>query len=250
MTIIHSEILKIECYVRMLICERPNYVFVHLNATKLKLGRIRALIIITILFVGVIIPLAPFQNAASTSAGITKLNKLGDRIDGLDFNSGVFFGNVESCSDFSTCIGTDDDDIIYGGANEQVFALDGNDMIFGGLDNRLYGGKNDDIVLAGAGHNLLDGGPGEDTLLGGIGNDLLTGGKGNDKLFAGTGDSVVDGGDGANHFDCPVSVLGLARAIVLDYNPDNGDTISGQCKIINTIGDPNSGSIPEINPAS
>ena len=43
---------------------------------------------------------------------------------------------------------------------------------------------------------------------------------------------------------------GLARAIVLDYNPDNGDTISGQCKIINTIGDPNSGSIPEINPAS
>ena len=112
------------------------------------MGRIRALHYVTIVLVGVVIPLTSFQIASSNSAGITRLNKLGDRIDGLDFNSGVFFGNVESCSDFSTCIGTDDDDIIYGGANEQVFALDGNDMIFGGLDNRLYGGKNDDIVLA------------------------------------------------------------------------------------------------------
>ena len=41
---------------------------------------------------------------------------------------------------------------------------------------------------------------------------------------------------GANHFDCPISLLGLARAVVLDYNPDNGDTIAGQCKIVNTVG--------------
>ena len=224
--------------------------FVWSKKARMNLISVKTAVTITILFVGLVLPLSQFQNASSNSAGITKLNKLGDRIDGLDFNSGVFFGNVETCSDISTCIGTDDDDIIYGGANEQVFALDGNDMIFGGLDNRLYGGKNDDIVLAGAGHNLLDGGPGDDTLLGGIGNDLLTGGKGNDKLFAGTGDSVVDGGDGANHFDCPVSVLGLARAIILDYNPDNGDTIAGQCKVINTIGGTSPGNIPEINPVS
>jgi hypothetical protein len=217
---------------------------------RINVMSVRAVAIITVLFVGLVFPLSQFQSASSSSAGITKLNKLGDRIESLDFNSGVFFGNVETCADVSTCTGTDDDDIIYGGIREQVFGLDGNDMIFGGPDNQLYGGKNDDIILAGAGHNLLDGGPGDDTLLGGLGNDLLTGGKGNDKLFAGTGDTVVDGGDGANHFDCPVSLLGLARAIILDYNPDNGDTIAGQCKVINTIGGISPGNIPEINPAS
>ena len=189
-----------------------------------------------------------FHNVQGSSAGITKLGKLGDRIEGLDFNSGTFFGNVESCSDASTCIGTNKDDIVYGGVRAQVFALNGNDMIFGGPDSQLYGGKNDDIILIGAGHNLGDGGPGDDTLLGGAGNDLLSGGKGNDKLFAGVGDSVLDGGPGANHFDCPISLLGLARSVVLDYNPDNGDTIAGQCKIINTVGgSSNSADAPNIH---
>jgi Ca2+-binding RTX toxin-like protein len=188
-----------------------------------------------------------FHDAEGSSAGITKLGKLGDRIEGLDFNSGVFFGNIETCSDATTCIGTNKDDIVYGGVREQVFALNGKDMIFGGLDSQLYGGNNDDIVLAGAGHNVVDGGPGDDTLLGGVGNDLLTGGNGNDKLFAGTGDAVLDGGPGANHFDCPVSLLGLARAIVLDYNPDNGDTIAGQCKVVNTVGGGNSANAPNIH---
>jgi len=82
--------------------------------------------------------------------------------------------------------------------------------------------------------------------LGGIGNDLITGGKGDDKLFAGTGDSVLDGGQGANHFDCPISLLGLARAVVLDYNPENGDTIAGQCKIVNTVGPASSDIAPNI----
>ena len=186
-------------------------------------------------------------NEAESSSGLTKLSNLGDRIDGLDFNSGVFFGNVETCSDATTCIGTNKDDIIYGGLREQVFALNGNDMIYGGLDAQLYGGKNDDIMLVGLGHNLADGGPGDDTLLGGAGNDLLTGGSGNDKLFAGVGDSVLDGGTGANHFDCPISLLGLARAVVLDYNPDNGDTIAGQCKIVNTVGSGSSANVPQIN---
>jgi hypothetical protein len=35
------------------------------------------------------------------------------------------------------------------------------------------------------------------------------------------------GGQGANHFDCSVSALGLAKSAVMDYNPYNGDTISG-----------------------
>jgi Ca2+-binding RTX toxin-like protein len=200
-----------------------------------------------LLIVFAIVPMTGLNQPASSSSGITKLGKLGDRIEGLDFNSGVFFGNVETCSDATTCVGTNKDDIIYGGLREQVFALNGNDMIYGSLDGQLYGGKNDDIILVGAGHNLADGGPGDDTLLGGAGNDLLTGGSGNDKLFAGVGDSVLDGGKGANHFDCPISLLGLARAVVLDYNPDNGDTIAGQCKIVNTLGSGNSANVPNIN---
>ena len=146
------------------------------------------------------------------SSGMTKLGNLGDRIEGLDFNSGVFFGNVETCSDATTCIGTNNDDIIYGGVREQVFGLKGEDMIFGSLDSQLYGQQGDDLIFVAPGHNLADGGNGDDTMLGGVGNDLLTGGKGNDKLFAGTGDTVLDGGPGANHFDCPLSLLGLARA--------------------------------------
>jgi Ca2+-binding RTX toxin-like protein len=64
----------------------------------------------------------------------------------------------------------------------------------------------------------------------------LAGGNGNDKLFNGAGTAVMYGGKGANHFDCSLSALGLARSVVMDYNPSNGDTISGPCKIVNTIG--------------
>jgi hypothetical protein len=48
------------------------------------------------------------------------------------------------------------------------------------------------------------------------------------------------GGKGANNFDCPLSALGLARNVVMDYNPSNGDALSGTCKIINTVGNSNS----------
>jgi Ca2+-binding RTX toxin-like protein len=188
------------------------------------------------------------ETTEASSEGISKLGNVADRIEGLDYNSGVFFGDIETCSDATTCIGTNEDDLIHGGAKEQVFGLKGDDMIFGGLDSQLYGGGGDDLVFASAGHTMVDGGSGDDTLMGGIGNDLIVGGKGDDKLFAGTGDSILDGGQGANHFDCPISLLGLARTIVLDYNPHNGDTIAGQCKVVNTLGLGGSSSdVPDID---
>ena len=203
---------------------------------------------ITLLLIGVS-PLNILKlESTEGSSEISKLGNVGDRIEGLDFNSGVFFGDLETCSDATTCIGTNEDDLIHGGAKEQVFGLKGDDMIFGGLDSQLYGGGGDDLVFASAGHTMVDGGSGDDTLMGGIGNDFIVGGKGDDKLFAGTGDSVLDGGQGANHFDCPLSLLGLARTIVLDYNPHNGDTIAGQCKVVNTVGLGGSSSdVPDIN---
>jgi hypothetical protein len=135
------------------------------------------------------------------------------------------------------CIGTEDDDIIYSArTTEEIFALAGNDMVFGNLgDTRIFGGRDDDLLVAGPGNDLVDGGPNNDVLLAGAGSDLLAGGKGNDKLFNGAGTAVMYGGKGANHFDCSLSALGLARSVVMDYNPSKGDTIAGPCKIINNL---------------
>jgi Ca2+-binding RTX toxin-like protein len=145
--------------------------------------------------------------------------------------------------------GTNGNDIIYTRAgNDVVYARNADDIIYGGIgDDRIYGGGGNDLIIPGPGSNLEDGGAGDDVILGGLGNDLLVGGTGNDKLFAGPGSTVMFGGPGANHFDCPLSVLGLARGVVMDYNPANGDTISGSCKIVNTIGNSNTGGIPQMS---
>lgn len=183
---------------------------------------------------------------SADSGGLSDLGDIGDRIKGLDLNSGYFYGNIETCASTSTCLGTENDDIIYSGSKSPVFSLDGDDVIFGGSSSRMFGGNDNDIILASGGNSLLEGGPGDDSLFSGSGNDLLNGGKGNDKLFAGTGDTIMKGGSGANHFDCPISLLGLARAVVLDYNPDDGDTIAGQCKIVNNVQDDDSSDVPKI----
>jgi hypothetical protein len=122
---------------------------------------------------------------------------------------------------------------MFCGIRSRAFALNSDDLIYGGgLGDQVYGGKGDDLRIAGPGKSLLDGGPNDDVLMGGLGNNLL----GNDKLFNGAGTAVMYGGKGANHFDCSLSALGLARSVVMDYNPSNGDTISGTRKIVNTIG--------------
>ena len=130
--------------------------------------------------------------------------------------------------------GTDKDEIIYTlGGVDRVFSDQGNDIIYGGLgSDRLYGEQGDDIVIAGAGENLLDGGPGSDVLSAGAGSNLLVGGDDDDELIAGLGTTVMYGGTGANSFDCG---LVPGKTIVLDYNPNKGDTTAGQCKIVNNI---------------
>jgi hypothetical protein len=135
------------------------------------------------------------------------------------------------------CVGTEDDDIIYADrTTNEIIALRGNDIVFANsADTRIYGGKDDDLLIAGPGNDLVDGGPNDDVLLAGAGSDLLVGGKGNDKLFNGAGTAVMYGGKGANHFDCSLSALGLARSVVMDYNPSKGDTIAGPCKLVNTL---------------
>jgi hypothetical protein len=196
----------------------------------------------------------PVDNAEAGSSkkkklGVTDIDELGERIDGIELASGIVkFGNIITCAAFIVCTGTNNDDIIYSGAMDRVFSKDGNDIVYGGLSNQIYGGKDDDLLIAGAGKVYVDGGPGDDILMAGLGNALLAGGNGNDKLFAGPATSVMYGGKGANNFDCPLSALGLARSVVMDYNPSNGDTLSGPCKIINTIGNGDSSNAFNVLP--
>jgi Ca2+-binding RTX toxin-like protein len=170
--------------------------------------------------------------------GISKsdLKHLGNKVDDLSASSGIKLrGNVIVCADFSMCVGTNNDDTIYAGSTEQVYGIGKNDIIFGNTQNQLYGGDGNDLITTGTGSNLADGGSGDDVLLGAAGNDLLVGGDGNDKLFAGPGNTIMDGGSGADHFDCgpPTTSVG-PKAVVMDYNPSQGDTIAGNCKIVNT----------------
>jgi len=231
------------------------------------------LMLAALLFSGITIPLIKFAEASSEVSvstikltgssdrdlpdliddEATDLDKLGDKIGGLEIEGRdrvlgqSKVGNVITCAALLPCIGTNDDDIIYAGIREQVFAKDGNDIVYGGgLSDQVYGGDDDDLLIAGPGKTLLDGGRNDDVLLAGLGNALLAGGSGHDKLFGGTGTAVMYGGKGANHFDCQLSALGLARSIVMDYNPTDGDTISGFCKIVNTQGNGNADTVDGI----
>jgi hypothetical protein len=138
------------------------------------------------------------------------------------------------------------DIIIPAGGNDVVYGGRGNDIVYSGAgDDRLYGKGGNDILVAGAGTDLLDGGPGNDALVGGAGNSIQIGGAGNDVLIGGAGTTIMVGGPGANKFDCGA---GVSTGIVLDYNPAQGDIISGQCKIVSTVSNPNN--LPNTIPSS
>jgi hemolysin type calcium-binding protein len=219
------------------------------ESSPTKAISIASVISLLIVFVGMFPLLTNFANAHSSSnVGTTNLRDLGDRIKGLQIpSSSIRFGNTITCAPLAPCFGTNNDDIIFPGAGELVFARSGNDIVFGAINDQVYGGNGNDIITLGAGHGLAAGASGDDSLFGGLGSGILSGGPGNDKLFAGPVVTVMNGGGGANHFNCPLSVAGLARSIVLDYNPANGDTISGSCTLVNTVGNnQNNNNIPNV----
>ncbi|MGV8570684.1 MAG: immunoglobulin-like domain-containing protein, partial [Pseudomonas asiatica] len=92
---------------------------------------------------------------------------------------------VEHVSEFDVSRSNDGNDILNGGA--------GNDLLFGqGGDDTLDGGKGNDILIGGLGKDTLLGGEGNDILLGGKGDDTMTGGSGADTFVWKAGDTGKD----------------------------------------------------------
>ncbi|HYJ01436.1 MAG TPA: calcium-binding protein [Nitrososphaeraceae archaeon] len=117
-----------------------------------------------------------------------------------------------------------------------VRGFEKNDVIQGSVGNdELYGDEGNDKILGSDGSDKLYGGPDSDILQGGQGADLLLGGNGDDELYGGAGDDVSIGGKGINFFDC-----GDGNDIIVDFDPDKGDTQSGNCEVVlNNHGDMN-----------
>lgn len=88
-----------------------------------------------------------------------------------------------------TIVGTEGDDVIYGGNGvDVIMGLGGNDVI--------YGGNGADIICGGAGDDVLHGDNGDDILYGGFGDDVLHGGRGADTLIGGPGTDDLRQGQG------------------------------------------------------
>jgi Ca2+-binding RTX toxin-like protein len=122
------------------------------------------------------------------------------------------------------------------GNGDIVRGFEKNDVIQGSVGNdELYGDEGNDKILGSQGSDKIYGGPGTDIIQAGEGADLLVGGNGDDELYGGIGDDVSIGGKGVNFFDC-----GDGNDIIVDFDPDKGDTQSGNCEVIlNNHGDMN-----------
>jgi len=162
-------------------------------------------------------------------------------VSGSDIPKNMIVG--PSCvSGCATIIGTTKDDIIYGVLTTDViiYGLNGDDVITGGPGNsKLYGGDGNDEINGGSGNALMVGGNGDDVLIGGSGNNILVGGPGNDQLYSGTGTDTLIGGTGADFFNCGSQTSSggsPSSAVVLDFNPGEGDTKSNNCKYVFTVG--------------
>jgi Ca2+-binding RTX toxin-like protein len=162
-------------------------------------------------------------------------------ISGSDIPKNLIIGPscVSGCAEI---IGTNRDDIIYAVpvTDVTIFSLKGDDYIIGGFGNtKLYGGDGNDNINGGVGNAQMYGGEGDDVLIGGTGNNVLVGGPGNDQLYAGTSTDTLIGGPGADFFNCgsQTSTGGSpSSAVVLDFNPSEGDSKSTNCKYVFTQG--------------
>lgn len=112
--------------------------------------------------------------------------------------------------------------ILLGGAgNDLITGLSGNDRLSGEVGNdSLKGLAGRDHLDGGAGDDSLDGGAGDDELIGGSGRDLLKGGGGADRFIFAAGDSTGDGFDVIGDFK-----LKQGDKLVLDMDFEAADIV-------------------------
>lgn len=146
---------------------------------------------------------------------VNLVNPGGSLIEGTDNNDSLFggFNNdaILAGNGDDLLAGYDGNDILFGGAdNDTAFGNQGVDLLEGneGAD-RLYGGKGNDLLCGDEGNDLLAGDreddqvygcDGDDSLFGGRGNDTLYGSVGNDTLSGDLDDDLLFGGSGSDLF--------------------------------------------------
>ncbi len=142
------------------------------------------------------------------------------------------------------CEGTDNSETIIGLQDNDVLSGEGGDDIIQGNegDDKILGNAGDDLLQGNEEDDKIDGGGRNDVLVGGGGDDILSGEDGDDKLYGEAsnivlrgidilqGNDILKGGPGADEFVC-----GGGVDTVLDYNPNEGDTISSDCENVNTV---------------
>ena len=91
-----------------------------------------------------------------------------------------------------------DAEVVLGGAGDDLlFGRSGEDTFDGGPgDDELWADAGNDTLLGGTGDDYLNGGAGDDTLDAGDGDDTLSGVAGADRLLGGAGADSLDGGFG------------------------------------------------------
>ena len=130
------------------------------------------------------------------------------------------------------CIGTDHSEtILLFAGDDKAYGEGGDDIVMGGAnDDIIFGNGGEDLLNGNFGNDILNGGGGNDILIGADDDDILSGGDGDDTLFGEIGNDILKGGPGADEFIC-----GALIDTVLDYTPSQGDTLSNDCEIVNTI---------------
>lgn len=183
----------------------------------------------------------------SVTIGFEDLWKGGDK----DFDDSVFSIDIGQTNaallakEGSGAPVSSDDDVIVGGrGDDQLFGMRGDDLVKGGSgddriwgnsgeddlrggagDDAIYGGSDNDILRGGGGNDYLEGNSGDDDLRGGAGddeiwgnsgNDVIRDGAGNDKIDGGSGDDVFKAGDGDDFYN------GASGFDTLDYSASKG----------------------------
>ncbi|WP_436687450.1 calcium-binding protein [Micromonospora sp. URMC 106] len=141
-------------------------------------------------------------------------------------------------------------DLVLGGAGvEVVSAGGGNDRAdLGGGDDRACGQLGDDTLHLGGGADRVWGGNGVDQLHGDDGDDLLFGNAGDDGLFAGTGADTAEGNaDGDQVFGGPDTdvVYGGGRTAGAG---DGGDRLYGEEGVDRIVGDNGTPRVGDVGP--